>query len=151
MPAGRPTDYSEELVASICARISSGESLRSICRDPEMPSAASVFLWLSKYKQFSEQYAKATEERAEALFDEMFEIADDSQNDTYVDENGNTRTNSEVVARSRLRVDVRKWALSKMIPKKYGDKIQAEHTGADGGPIQNSLSISFVAATKDGD
>src|SRR5688572_9232829 len=55
---------------------------------------------------------------------------------SYTDENGNERTDNEVVARSRLRVDARKWLAGKMAPKKYGDKLMAEHTGKDGGPIE---------------
>lgn len=97
--------------------------MRSICRDSAMPAMSTVFKWLRENQQFSEQYEIAMEQRAGALFEEMFEIADESSNDTSVDDNGNVRTNTEVVARSRLRVDVRKWALSKMVPKKYGDRL----------------------------
>ena len=34
--------------------------------------------------------------------------------------------NGEHVQRSKLRVDTRKWYLSKILPKKYGDKINVE-------------------------
>jgi hypothetical protein len=33
------------------------------------------------------------------------------------------------VQRARLMVDTRKWVLSKLIPKKYGDRQQIDHTG----------------------
>lgn len=107
--------------------------MRSICRDPDMPALSSVFLWLTKHPAFSEQYAKAREERAEAMFEEMFEIADDGTND-YVekirqDGSKDIAYDGEHVQRSRLRVDTRKWALSKMLPKKYGDKMEVEHSG----------------------
>lgn len=107
--------------------------MRSICRDPDMPALSSVFLWLTKHPVFSEQYAKASEERAEAMFEEMFEIADDGTNDWMERQNKDGSTdvayNAEHVQRSRLRVDTRKWALSKMLPKKYGDKMEVEHSG----------------------
>lgn len=79
-----------------------------------MPSASSVFLWLTKYPDFSENYTKAIEERASGLFDEMLDIADDVEPD------------AAEVAKARLRVDTRKWALSRMNPKKYGDKMQVD-------------------------
>ena len=63
------------------------------------------------------------------MADETLEIADDSSHDTITDDEGNERFNSEFAARSRLRVDTRKWLLSKALPKVYGDKITTEHTG----------------------
>lgn len=130
MPGGRPTDYNQEVAAKICGMIIDGMSLRAICRRDDMPSTTSVCLWLSKYPEFATQYARAREEQAETYADEIVEIADDSANDTYIDENGQTRTNQEVVARSRLRVEARKWVASKLKPKKYGEKIQNELTGS---------------------
>ncbi|TXH58050.1 MAG: terminase small subunit protein, partial [Desulfurellales bacterium] len=55
------------------------------------------------------------------------------------------------VARNRLRVDARKWLASKLAPKKYGDKVLNEVTGANGGAIAQSITVSFVAAQKPGD
>ena len=77
MTAGRPTTYNEVTAALICGRMANGESLRSICRDPKMPALSSVFLWLSKYPEFSEQYELAMASRADAVFEEMFDIAED--------------------------------------------------------------------------
>ena len=114
MPGGRPTDYTPELTARICERLAVGESLRSICRDDAMPSMASIFLWLSKHPEFSEQYARAREAQAESHADRIVEIADD---DT-IDPN-----------HKRIMVDARKWVASKLKPKRYGDKAEVEHKG----------------------
>ena len=90
--------------------------------------------WLAKEPAFQNQYARAREIQAEYHFEELIEIADDGTND-YVakrDASGaivGWRENGEWVNRSRLRVDTRKWAMSKMAPKKYGDKTQVEHSG----------------------
>lgn len=121
---GRPTLYSAELALEICDLIASGRSLRSISTDEGMPSQTSVFLWLSKYPDFAKQYARARETQADAMLEEIMQIADDGVNDTYTDDEGNPRTDQDVIARSRLRVDARKWAMSKMAPKKYGDKLE---------------------------
>lgn len=130
MSAGRPTDYNQKVADAICERLCVGESLRSICKDATMPHIATVFRWLAKDVLFSEQYTRAREEQAEALADEIVQIADDGLNDTYVDENGNKRTDQDVIARSRLRVEARKWVASKLKPKKYGEKMQTELSGS---------------------
>ena len=102
-------------------------------------------LWLDgAHPDFSEQYARAREAQADKLAEEILAIADDGRSDTYLDGEGNEKTDSEVIQRSKLRVEARKWLASKMAPKKYGDKIQAEHTGADGGAIQVASTVTFV-------
>jgi hypothetical protein len=115
---------------AICVEISSGRSLRSICLDEGMPDKATVFRWLAKYEAFRDQYAHAREAQADAMLEDILEIADDGTNDSYTDEEGNVRTNQDVIARSRLRVDARKWAMSKMAPKKYGEKLDLNHSGS---------------------
>ncbi|HQR98149.1 MULTISPECIES: terminase small subunit protein [unclassified Polaromonas] len=120
---GRPSNYSQEIVGAICERLANGESLRKICADDDMPAISSVFQWLSLHKEFAEQYARAREVQADTLFDEILEIADNGLNDTYTDEQGNVRTDQDVIARSRLRVDSRKWMAGKLRPKVYGDKL----------------------------
>lgn len=133
MARGRPTKYSEELAAEICSRLATGDSMRTVCLDSEMPSRASIFKWMAEYPEFSDQYAKAKEEAAEALAEELFDIADDGMNDWMEkrDAEGNCigyAINGEAIARSKLRVDVRKWYLSKIKAKKYGDSSRSEQT-----------------------
>lgn len=139
---GRPSEFTQELADSICERIGDGESLRSICSEEGMPSQVSVFRWLASRDEFSKQYALAREAQADALFDEMLDIADDGRNDWMAtrDDEGNEawRANGEHIQRSKLRLEARKWMASKLQPKKYGDKITNEHSGPDGGPIQVS-------------
>ena len=88
-----------------------------------------VFRWLADPERvsFREQYAMAREVQAETMADEIVSIDD-----------GNGMGIEEKVAlsaRDRLRVDSRKWVASKLLPKKYGDKVQAELSGPDGGAI----------------
>ncbi len=130
---GRPSIFTDELADEICQRIAEGESLRSICRDERFPAQSTVFRWLTANKDFQEQYAHAREAQADFWADEIIEISDDGRNDTYETENGE-RTNQDVIARSRLRVDTRKWLMARMAPKKYGDKVTQEidHKSSDG-------------------
>lgn len=141
----RSTEYTPEIADAICERLSGGESLRAICCDVDMPAQSTVFKWLSEQKQFSEQYARAREAQADYMADEILQIADDGKNDTYLDDEGRSRTDQDVIARSRLRVDARKWLASKMAPKKYGDKITQELTGPNGGAVETVTRIELVA------
>lgn len=126
---GRPSLYTEDLAARICAEIADGKSMRTICLQDGMPDLTTIFRWIADKPEFCQQYTRAREMQADKYAEETIQIADDGLNDTYVDENGNKRTDQDVVARSRLRVDARKWFVSKIAPKKYGDKITQELTG----------------------
>lgn len=109
--AGRPSEYTPEVAADICSLLADGESLRKVCERPGMPGKATVFRWLAQHEEFRDQYAKATDTRADAIFEEMFDIADEVAEE------------SAAVAKARLRIDTRKWALARMNPKKYGEKV----------------------------
>ncbi len=99
--------------------------MRAICADKVMPAISTVMGWLfnGKHEGFSEQYARARQMQADALFDEALEIADDVSGDWSTDKDGKKVLDHEHIQRSRLRVDTRRWAAGKLAPKKYGDKL----------------------------
>ncbi len=125
---GAPARYGNEVRDTICNRIAEGQSLLQICRDEGMPTKKAVMKWLNdpKYASFVHQYAKARELQAEHLFDEMLDIADDGSNDWHEIETKSGRLidviDHEAINRSRLRIDTRKWYLSKVLPKKFGER-----------------------------
>jgi len=119
--AGRPSKFTNELATEILERISSGESLRQITRDAHMPVISTVYVWMMKDPTFSEQYAKAREEQAETLADEIIALADQDPIQ-IVDDKGIARVDSGWVTWQKNRVDARKWVASKLKPKKYGDR-----------------------------
>jgi len=132
---GRPRVYDDMLADVILERIAAGESMRSICDDDSLPARSTVALWIVNDEGgFSDRYARARQAQATLLADELMDIADDGTNDYVQSQNGETY-NGEAVARSRLRVDTRKWYLARMLPKVYGDKVAHELTGEGGGPI----------------
>ena len=118
---GRPSEYSDEIADTILARISEGESLKGICRDLKIMNVT-VYSWMRARPSFLTLYAQAREDRADSLGDDLQEIADAST--------------PETVQVDRLRTDVRKFIAAKLNPRKWGDRVQAALTGADGGPIQ---------------
>lgn len=133
-------EYSQALANRICDMIAEGKSLRSILKMDGMPASSSVFKWLNQHQDFAEQYARAREAQADAIFDEMLDIADDGTNDSYEDDEGNVRTDHDVIARSKLRIETRKWMAGKLRPKKYGEKLDVNHGGQVDNPMQVLLS-----------
>lgn len=145
----RPRAYKEELAKEIIQRMASGESLRAICADDHMPARSTVMLWVAEDEEgFSDRYEKACYARAHYWADELLDIADDGSNDWMErrdkeDEQIGWRENGEAIQRSRLRVDSRKWLLSKMLPR-YADKQAVEHSGPDGKAIQTESKIEWT-------
>lgn len=119
-PIGRPSKFSQELAEKICEQIAHGKSLRAICAEDDMPSTSTVCKWLNENQEFSEQYARARDRQADYYFEEIVEIAD------------NVEADSAAVAKARLQVDARKWTLSKLAPKKYGEKTELDVKSSDG-------------------
>ena len=133
---GRPSDYSAELAAKICSELAEGRSLRDVCSDEGMPAESTVRAWAVEDREgFSAQYARAREIGYHAMADELMDIADDGRNDWMErrgEEDAGWQANGEHIQRSRLRVDARKWMLSKVLPKIYGDKQEVDHKSSDG-------------------
>jgi bisphosphoglycerate-dependent phosphoglycerate mutase len=102
---GRPTVYSSELARNICQQIAEGKSLKTICATDDTPAVSTLFEWLNNNKEFSELYAQAKSQQADAFIEEMLVISD---------------TESDV-QRARLKIDTMKWVASKLKPKVYGD------------------------------
>jgi len=122
-------EQQDKIFNEICEYIEQGKSLRSILKSFDMPSSRTFYSWLDESEEKVKQYARATEIRAENIFEDMLEIADDGTNDYMTITKGDIEYNvedREVTNRSKLRLDARKWMLSKMQPKKYGDKIQQD-------------------------
>ena len=119
---GRPTTYTPELAKEICDIIAStSKGTKKLCKENRhWPCQDTLFTWLKIYPEFSEQYAQAKRCQIEVFIDEILDIADDSSQDEVTNEQGGIVCNSEFIARSRLRIDTRKWLASKLVPRTYG-------------------------------
>ena len=131
---GRPSNYSAELATTICERIADGESLRSICSEVAMPGKSTVMHWLEQHHEFASLMARARDLQADALFDEMINIADDGRNDWMERQASDGqaagwRENGEAIRRSQIRISTRQWMAARLQPKKYGDKLDLNHSG----------------------
>lgn len=132
---GRPTDYSDELAKEICDTIaSSSKGIKKLCSEnAHWPNKDTIFTWLKNNGDFSDQYIKAKRCQIEIFIDDILDIADDSTQDSVVNEQGNRICNNEFIARSKLRIDTRKWLASKLVPKVYG-------AGADNKNLHDGIS-----------
>jgi hypothetical protein len=109
------TTYSEELADTICERLAEGESLRQICASPEMPNRSTVHRWQSSNAEFATKCACARDSQADLMDDLILEVAN--------------ACTAETAQADRVKISAYQWRASKLAPKKYGDKVQAEHTG----------------------
>ena len=127
----RYSSFTQDLADKVCARLSEGESLRAICKDDDMPSAVTVHKWVLDLPTFAKQYARARSIQADVLAEQCMDIADESPALIFKDVQGAEviSIDSAAVNHQRLRIDARKWFASKVAPKKYGDKLDVEHTG----------------------
>lgn len=134
----------QKIVNSICKSMEGGNSLRTALGEQSL-SSSTFYEWIDADPLKAKQYARACDDRADKLADEILEIADDGSRDdkTMKDRSGNDYTveDTEWVNRSKLKVDARKWLLSKLAPKKYGEKIDVT---TDGKPIDNKFEYTVV-------
>lgn len=142
----------EIAVKEILLEIMKGRSLTVILKTEErgnLPSKVTFFEWLKEDEELTNQYARATEVRADIIFDDILSIADENTNDTYINDNGIEVVNNDVIQRSRLRIDSRKWVLSKLNPKKYGDKTDITSGGEKIQNIPTSIQVEINKANED--
>lgn len=126
--------------AEICVQIAEGTPLREICRQEGMPKWRTVYDWINADPEFAARMERARVLGYDAIAEDTLDIADDGSNDWMIrhgkDGEKEWVLNGEHVQRSKLRIDTRLKLLAKWHPKKYGEKLTAEHVGADGGAIQ---------------
>jgi hypothetical protein len=131
---GRPRVYTKALAAEICKRLASGETLRAICRDEGMPSRPTVHGWIIDDVQgFSAQYTRARELGYDEMADETITIADTPTEGVRIEKDGDgtKEVREDMLGHRKLRVDTRKWLLSKLAPRKYGDNRSIDLTVKD--------------------
>lgn len=139
MPAA--IKWTPELEAEIVAWIAEGKTLREFCRQDGKPSHDAVYDKQKIDDNFKQRIAGARESGEDLIAQECIEIADDATNDWMMkygkdEEKLGWVINGDHVQRSRLRIDTRLKLLAKWNPKKYGERVQNEHSGPDGGAIQ---------------
>ncbi len=137
MPAGRPSDYTQELADKMCALLADGQSLRKVCESSEFPCKTTIFMWLRTNEEFLNQYTRAKEESADSHVDDMVDtvenigspLIDDDGKPVIVDGKPLMVVDSNAINHARLIMDAKKWTAIKLRPKKYGDKLDLTSAG----------------------
>lgn len=138
--------YTRELADQICRELSEGKALKTICQELGV-FQPDVYSWvLDDHDGFATKYARARQLMAFGWADELTAIADQRRDDYVMNEEGKMVPDFDHIARMRLRLDTRKWLLSKMLPKVYGDKVVAEITGKDGAALEAPTTTINVLA-----
>ena len=149
---GRPSSYSPDRAEVVLQRMYTGESIRSICRSPGMPEYETISTWRIRNPDFATQYAHARRAQVEARIEDATEMLLQTPMCSVPDPDGGVseRVDGAAVQLLRTRVDLAKWEASKLLrgpmmaPLDYGDKVQTEISGPDGGAIQAAITVEFV-------
>lgn len=115
-----------EKIEKVLSLIERGWALRKALVECKYCSK-DFYEWLDDNPLNNTRYARACEKRADEIFEDILEIADDKSRDTLLVNRGgelSEEENKEWVNRSKVRIDARKWMLGKLQPKKYGDKLE---------------------------
>lgn len=97
--------------------------------------------WLNADPDLAADYARARSDLIELYAEQTMKIADEP-----VALTAEGKVDTGAVQKQRLQVDTRKWLLSKMAPKKYGDKIEV--SGDASAPLTvQILTLSESART----
>lgn len=120
-------EWTPQLETAVLFEIESGSTLRATASKNKI-SASAIIRHAQADEEFAKQYARAIDIRT----DKDFESLDDEI--AQMPERVDGKVDTGWVQWQRVRIDTKKWALSKRVPKKYGDKVQNEHSSPDGGP-----------------
>lgn len=130
---GRPSGFTTEIGQKLCRLIEEGNSLREICKMEGMPPAGMIFRWLAHFPEFEKEYMKARIAQSHHIFEEILEIADNATNDYMEKMNraGGTflAPNTELILRSKLRVEARLKIIALLNPKVYSESKKLEVSG----------------------
>ena len=113
-----------ELAQELCERVAVGELLITICEDEHLPSMRQCNRWLQQYPEFNQLYQSAIQDRLKYFEEEVIKIADDMRDDfKTIIKNGQEKRvpNPEMVARAKLRIEVRFRHLRAGRPQRWGE------------------------------
>lgn len=123
--------FAEEITSEICRRIAEGENLRNICRDGHLPGFREIYFWMRTHPDFRANMKDAWECRARGYAEEIIEISDTAE----------PEETPSAINRARLKIETRKWLLSKQLPYDYGDRVEVT------GQIDNQITLKVVRVT----
>ncbi len=106
---GRPTTFTPVMAERIVSLLWQGHSLKKISEMEGMPSDSTIDGWMEKDAEFSGRCAQARAHASDRRVDEIIDIADDQ---TIPPDH------------KKHMISTRQWMAEKLMPKKYGQKVE---------------------------
>lgn len=149
-PGPPETEYDEEIGNEICAALAvSTLGIERLCDQyKHWPKKEVIRKWRFNNPRFADKYREAKRFQAELMAEDVIDIADNGTNDTQLDANGKVITNQDVIQRSKLRVDARKWVASRLLPKIYGDSLKVDNNPVDDAMVKVNALVAKKRASK---
>ncbi|MCO7225918.1 hypothetical protein [Pleionea sp. CnH1-48] len=124
------TTYIKEVAAKICELIANGATLVDIDKDKSLPARSTIFTWLKQQPEFEAMYVRAREMQSEYYVDEIVRLGEEAEQATLIDEKtGREKVDHGLVQAKKLQIDSLKWIMCHRAPKKFGPRVEVEHTG----------------------
>lgn len=129
------------------------KSLRKACAEIGAP-LSTVEDWIEADPELSVQYLRAREFRADYLNEESLEILDETPGRIIQigedGEGGSSRIDPAWVALQNHRANLRQRMIQQMAPKRYGAKLELEHSGEvkNAGPDLSRLPTEDLTAMR---
>lgn len=108
-------ELTKEIEDHICEELATGRSLISISRDKGIPSCATIYRWMKTYPEFAISIARARDDQADYFFDKQIEFAEEATTENYMVK--------------KFQADQLKWVAGRLKPKKYGERLNLDHSG----------------------
>lgn len=131
-PRGGQTIRTPALEDAVIEWVSSGKTLRSFCRLPGKPSRRTIDSWREVDPVFDARFARAREDGHDELAEEALEIANTPKSGKIITQgpDGKKTVTEDMLGHRRLQIDTITKLLAKWNPKKYGEKVEVEHSGS---------------------
>lgn len=127
-----PRQWTPDIKAELCRRVAEGKTILSLAGKGDFPSQSAIYAELRRDPEFAKEYEAAREWQLTAWEDEIIEMASDAGKDRKPDGS----VDLDHIARMKLAVNTKQWVMARRNPRRYGDRVSAELTGRDGGPLQ---------------
>lgn len=126
--------YTPELGVTVCELIAQGKGLREIGSTIGV-AASTIVLWVGDHPDFAERYLRVRDATLDLMAEDTLAIADTPEAGEISESGVNAQgsfdktVTRDMTEHRRLQVDTRKWYLSKLAPKRYGERLALEHSG----------------------
>lgn len=139
----RMSRYSEaqkkDIANKVVSAMQGGMSLHKSCAFVGINEVV-FYRWIDSNPDLKERITRARDGLINKMAEEILELADAQP---MIDNEG--KVDNGWVNQTRLRIDARKWLLSKLCPKKYGDRLQVSGNSEDPINIRHTLDVSQLS------